>query len=326
MITGPAVVTLAPSKMHPHIFVVVDASTRMDVMFPTGTTKWAALHESIQSSLLFAPNSKKYRLIILGGNQAESTRSCNQKENKIILDNRNTIVETIENLQTGGVASLNDALMKIRDVLSNIPDEQKTMLYLFLGGGDECAKNAGDDEWNDLRYFLVGVEDLFDKLHIEIILLPSEGETISGASEIYKTIDKYKLTNVEVHSPENADELEHLIEQFGNNTRTSIPVASQSPIPSDPTTPSTFVSTKSSTPTKTRMPADTLTPVPAVTPKNTSTPTDTPTLTYTPTPTDTPTLTYTPTPTDTPTLTYTPTPTDTPTPTHTSPPPPNCVT
>lgn len=300
MIIGPAVVAVAPSIIPPHYFVVIDSSSRMNVVFPdntsgfpAGTSKWAALQGSIQGLLDFSLDSNNYRLIVLGGNHPISTRSCNQIENKYILDDREKIIDTIRLLEPGGVASLNNALRKVSDVLPNIPEGQKTFLYIFLGGGDECAKNDGKDEWEGFKNFLRGTASVIDRVEIEIILLSNEDETIIGADEITKTITKYNLTNVNVHTPENSVELEQLINQFTNNL-TPTPI-SQPP----------------STPIVTQRPATT---PPTFTPV-------TPSLTFTPTP---PSLTFTPIP---PSLTFTPvTPSQTSTvaPTHTASPPPEC--
>ena len=153
-----------------HYLFIVDSSDRMAQAFPGGQSKWTATRQSVLDHLVLGlPPRANYSLITLGGKSLPHTGSCKQRESNLIVpigsDNRDEVLAGFEKLEPGGVAPLDDALEKAREILFNLPADEEKALYLFLGGGDDCA----EDHWKSLKYFLEDSAQHIDA-RIEIVV------------------------------------------------------------------------------------------------------------------------------------------------------------
>jgi len=202
--------TLVPPADSLYYLFVLDASARMRLSFNGSETKWDDLQTSAVNHLIYGlPERANYGLIVLGGNLFNSTVDCDIPNQQVVTFNDNTkmtLIQTIKNVQPYGVASLADAIILARRIFEDKRGDVHRKLLLFLGGGDECAK----DKWVALKYFLRDYEKsgLVD-VYTEIVILPDESIDDAVINDLQTEITRLGIEEeVAVSAPKNDQELQ----------------------------------------------------------------------------------------------------------------------
>jgi hypothetical protein len=307
-----------------HIAVVIDASARMNEPFHGSASKWEAAQGAAQEYLEFQSEGANYSVFVVGANEQNLTNTCGGLNAPLVpwgLGNRDLAIEQISHIVPNGRSSLMDTLEQARDALVDVPSGETRVVYIVLGGPDECdqADHFGldIDPWKNL---MVSIVDIFGpygaEIRADLIALVSE-DVKNNLEVTYGNL----LRSSGIALAADQSELDAVVAQVKEETANSYqdspgtstpgPVISRTPrnSPSPICLTATVPPFWTSTPTLADFgPTSATQPTPGMTATCTLVPTATRTLTPLP-PTFTSTYTPTDTPTHTPTSTLTCTPT-----------------